>query len=149
MTCVVTCMAQNQSGGRGWNGLRPMHSTCEDVKRTLGVTTCAPTNGTYDFGTERVRITFSTIHCARAWQKSWDVPVGTVLSIERHFRTPLRLSEFGVDLTKFKSTTTDSDVIIYSGEEDGVSMWVVGDEIRDLYYQPVPSDKALLCTCAK
>ena len=144
---VAAAMGQGVGKPRDWRGLRPMHSNCDDVKRVLGVTTCKPPDGEYDMGTERVKIVFSSVKCDRAWQKNWNVPTGTVLSIERHFRKPIPLSEFDVDLSKFGRISTDSDLLIYSGAEEGIEMWVVGNEIRDLYYEPIPSDKTLLCIC--
>src|SRR6266436_10437236 len=83
LSIISTPMAQE------WRGLRPMHSSCEDVKRALGVATCEPPDGIYDLGTERVRIAFSKAPCEKAWQKLWNVPPGTVLIIERYLRKPI------------------------------------------------------------
>ena len=150
LICFSTIHAKRDERPKEWRGLRPMHSNCEDVKRALKVTTCSPPGGEYDFTTERVRIVFSSVECDRAWQRNWKVPPGTVLSIERHFRQRILLSEFVTDLDQFELAATDDGLQIYSSKEQGISVWALGNEIRHLYYEPTSSDEAsLLCNCAK
>jgi hypothetical protein len=113
-----------------WRGLRPLHSTCKDVKRILRVTTCEPPDNIYDLGDERVRIIFSKSPCEKAWQKQWNTPPGTVMSIERFLRKRIPIADFHIDESKYKKIFTDfTDEVIYVSEEEGMSFSVINEEV--------------------
>jgi len=129
-----------------WQGLKPLHSTCEDVKRILRVTTCEPPDNIYDLGNERVRIIFSKSPCQKASQKWCNVPPGTVMSIERFLRKRIPLADFRLDEKKYKKIFTDfTDEVIYVSEEEGMSFSVINEEVYIIEYLPAPKDKHLLC----
>lgn len=129
-----------------WCGLIPMKSTCDDVKRVLGVTTCEPPNETYDLGDERVRISFSKYSCFPAYTKFWNVPVGTIIIIERHPKNPIPVAELDIDIKKYEVTSTDTDINIYSNAEDGLSFWAANGFAMHIYYMPKKDDERLQCT---
>lgn len=131
---------------RGFRGIVPMHSTCEDVKRILGVKTCEPPDNTYDLGDERVKIEFTKQPCEKAYLKHWNVPPGTVVSILRMLKKPLRLKDFRPDVSKCKKSFTDEvNQTIYSCDEEGIGIWETGGKVYDIDYTPTPEDAYLLC----
>jgi outer membrane protein OmpA-like peptidoglycan-associated protein len=135
------------SFAQGYRGIVPLHSTCEDVKRILGVTTCSPANEFYEFEAESVRITFSKKLCDIAFRKAWNVQPGTVLVIERILRRHLPISELGIDLRKYKIQPLENDVntIVYENPAEGVSYWTTGGAVSSIYYSPATNDQELLC----
>jgi hypothetical protein len=127
-----------------WRGINPMKSTCDDVKRILGVTTCNPPDETYDLGSEKVRISFSKTLCFEAYKKFWNVPLRRVISIERHLKKPITISELGVATNKYKITSTDVvGMDWYSSEEDGLWFEAFKEWVQDIYYVPTKDDERL------
>ena len=146
LMCCTLIVSAFTAQAREWRGIIPMKSTCDDVKRILNVTTCDPPEETYDLGNEKVRISFSKSRCFKAYQKLWDVPVGTVIIIERHLKKPIAMSELGIDSTKYKITTTDVvNLNIYSSEDDGLWFYAFNDRVQDIYYRPTKEDQLLQC----
>lgn len=130
-----------------WHGLRPLHSTCEDVKRVLGVTTCEPPGGFYEFEGESIHITFSKRPCEIAFRKAWNVPPETVLSIERLLKKRIPLSKFNINLGKYKKEPLNNDVntVIYENQDEGISFWTVNGIVSTINYTPTSKDKSFLC----
>jgi hypothetical protein len=122
-----------------------MKSTCEDVKRILPNATCKTSYETFDLGDEKVRIRFSEHHCYEAYQKYWDVPVGTVVIIERYMKKPLPLTDFHVDVSKCGKVFTDFEgEVIYSC--NGISFYTQSGGVNIIYYMPTAEDNQLECT---
>jgi hypothetical protein len=143
--CALTVGAVPASA-KEWRGLIPMKSTCDDVKQVLGVTTCDPPDETYDLGDEKVRISFTKYPCYPAYTKFWNVPVGTIIIIERYPKKTLTISELGIDTSKFKIITTDVvDMNIYSCEEEGMSFEAFKEWVSHVFYMPTKDDEHLQC----
>lgn len=123
--CVLLTTA-SISTAKEWRGIVPLHSTCEDVKRILNVSTC---ESVYDVEDGRVYITFSKKPCA----DGWNVPSGTVLSITFYPKIKPLLTELGVDLGKYQKEETPypSNYVFYSNKEEGVSITVTPDQKVD------------------
>src|SRR5947208_16812369 len=102
----------------GWRGIVPLHSTCEDAKRLLGVSKCE--TGSYDFKDERAFIWFAKKPCA----DGWNVRRGTVTSIEIFPKRKLHLAELGSDERTFRKVMSQShyDTDSFITEEQS---WVV------------------------
>lgn len=144
----LCCGAVTAQVERGFRGIVPMHSTCEDVKRILGIKTCEPTANTYDLGDERVEIEFSKQHCEKAYLKHWNVPPGTVVSILRRLKKRIPLKDFRPDVSKCKKSVTDEvNQVIYSCEEEGIDFWESNGMVSLIDYTPTPKDDYLLCPC--
>lgn len=125
--CVLMLLgAVSVSTGKEWRGIVPLHSTCEDVKRILGVSAC---ESPYDIDDGRVFITFSKKPCA----DGWNVPLGTVLSITFHPKTKPLLTELGIDLGKYQKEETPypSNYVFYSNKEEGITITVTPDQRVD------------------
>jgi len=52
---------------------------------------------TFELSEERITINFSEHLCQKAFQRFWNVPVGTIVSIERYLKRRIPLAEFGID----------------------------------------------------
>jgi len=130
---------------QGYRGIIPLHSTCEDVKRVLGVSTCEASNP-YELGNERIKIIFSKAPCEKAWQKSWNVLPGTVMSVERFFINPIPLSSLNIALSKYEKTYLPSGETTYISDEDGVSFTESGGTVSSIAYTPTSKDDYLICS---
>lgn len=131
--------------GQGFRGIVPLHSTCEDVKRVLGVSGCEPST-TYEAGNERIKILLSKAPCERAWQKSWNVPPGTVMSVERSFVTPIPLSDLNVELGRYEKSDLNGGQSTYISNEDGVIILESGGRVSSVAYAPSSKDEYLVCS---
>src|ERR1700752_116546 len=145
-TVLISCGA---SVAQGWRGIIPLHSTCEDVKRVLGVDKCEYPNSTYQLENETVTISFETCPCpiSCSYQsRAWNVPAGTVSGIARQLRKPLPIASFAVD-DKWKKLETDFiGELIYDNYEQGISLSAVNGEVVNVtYYAPLDKNKHLLC----
>lgn len=132
-------IAVSISSAKEWRGIVPLHSTCEDVKRILGVSTCEPT---YDTEDGRVYITFSKKPCA----DGWNVPPGTVLNITFYPKTKPLLTELGVDPAKYhkEETPSPSNYVFYSNKEEGVTITVTPDQkVDSINYHGTAKDSNL------
>jgi hypothetical protein len=132
---------------QGYRGIVPLHSTCEDVKRILGVTTCEPTNEFYEFEDESVGVTFSKSSCEVAYHKAWNVPPGTVLDVKRILKKRFQLSALRIDFTKYKKISLNDDIntIVYENQDEGISYWTISGDVTSIHYFPSPKDEPLLC----
>jgi hypothetical protein len=142
---LVFCLP-NVSISQEWRGIRPLHSTCDDIKRILNVTTCEPGDNTYDLGDERILVTFSKTRCDKAWQKFWNVPPLTVMSIERSLRKLIPLGDFHIDENKYEKVFTDfTDQVMLTSKDEGIQFSVIKGEVNRITYTPTPKDDYLLC----
>ena len=138
MVIILTTFALSHA--EGWRGIVPLHSTCEDAKRLLGITKCD--TGSYDFKDVRVSIWFSEKPCA----DGWNVPSGTVTSIEVFPKQKVQITDLNVDTGKLKKEVGQSaaDPIRYIDEIDGVIIIAYPDgEIKSVAYIPAAKDNHL------
>jgi hypothetical protein len=120
----------------------PLHSTCEDVKRLLGVTTCG--TSTYHLNDETATIIFSEKPCV----EGWEVPTGTVLTIDVHPKPSLKLVDLRIDEGRFKKVADQhlEGVVYYTDDEEGVSITAFADgSVGGFFYGPAARDNALRC----
>ena len=126
----------------------PMHSTCDNVKKILGVETCKKSHEFYDLENESVSIGYSTEVCQKAYLKHWNISIGTVLSVIRFPKKPILLKDVPVDLNTCKISEGESDVpgtLTYSCEKVGTTISVFDGYVYQLMYTPIPEDSRLLC----
>ena len=132
----------SEASAQGWRGIVPLRSSCSDVKRILGITSCR--TGSYDVSDAIVNIVLSDGSCATGWR----VDNGSVLSIDVHMKSPLKYDDLHLDETKYKKTvdTHLRYVTYYDNEDEGVSIAVFRDgTVASLSYGPTLRDKALQC----
>lgn len=133
-------IACSVSHAKGWRGIVPLHSTCEDAKRLLHIAKCQ--TGSYDFKDERAFIWFSEKPCA----DGWNVPSGTITSIEVYPKGKLQLRGIGVDERKLKKDTGQSaaEPTRYIDEDEGLIITVYPDgKLKSIAYTPTKKDRYL------
>ena len=129
-----------------WRGLTPLRSTCEDVKKVLGIENCSPRTN-YKIVELEVTIEFATGNCDKAPQ-SWRVSKDTVFAIILSPRIPMVPSQLGLDLSKYKKRNDGEIVGIehYTSEKDGVSVDMYAGVIQHVFLYPRKADDALRCS---
>jgi hypothetical protein len=126
----------------GWHGLVPLHATCQDAKRTLGISNCTTT--TFDLKEAKVSIVFSDGTCASGWKAS----AGTVVSILVHPKSPLMFSALSLNEARYQRNVDPHlpDVVQYENKDDGVAITVFKDgTVVSLFYGPATVDASLSC----
>src|SRR4051794_19030737 len=102
LTALFICVLPVTDQSTGWRGVSPLHSSCEDVKRVLGVQTCTYPASKYEFEKYYVKVSFSTGETCLKDPLAWKVPKGTVLSVTVSPKVQMSLSDFGLQLGDFK-----------------------------------------------
>lgn len=139
------------SQAQGWRGIKPLRSTCEDVKRALGVDKCEYPESVYRLQDQTVTVGFIMCPCPILCYhvgSGWNVPIGTVGGITRELRNkPLPISNFNVDSGKWKKTYTDFiGQVLYNNYDEGISLDTVNGQVFTIhYYPPLDKHKDLVC----
>ena len=140
--CMTLCLARI-SLAKQWRGIVPLHSTCNDVKRLLGVTTC---DGSYELEGENVYIWFSQCPCYEKMREEWNVPRGTVTAISVRPKRKMQLSNFGVEETKYKKSVDPNGHVYYTNEEAGIYFQTNSQgQVINISYMPAAKDNYLRC----
>jgi hypothetical protein len=111
------------SQAQGWRGIRPLHSTRQDVERLIGPP-LQPNGMTYDLKGERVNVVYSANSCSRGWPYGWNVPPGTVTGITIYPQPRPKLAELPIDVTKATKYVDPSGFIHFNNNEAGLSVEV-------------------------
>jgi hypothetical protein len=127
-----------------YKGIVPLRSTCHDVEKILKIKACSQSQVEYESENEKVRIYLSIQNCEKVFQRRYDVPVGTVLGVIVDFKRWMPLEKFPVDVSKFKKSSSDTE-IYYSSKERGIEISVNTGDVRGIRYLPPKSDEKLLC----
>src|SRR5689334_16977733 len=131
---------------QGWRGIRPLHSSREDVERLIGPP-MRPNDSVYDLKGERVSVTYSGAACMKGWPYGWDVPAGTVTAITISPQPRPKFAEVPIDISRSKKYIDPSGVIHYNNNDVGLSVAVDPDkhEVTVIEYYPAGSDDHLRC----
>jgi len=131
---------------QGWHGIKPLHSTRQDVERLVGPP-IKPNGITYDLKDARVNIVYSDGDCMNGWPYGWNVKPGTVLGITLYPQPRPRLAELSIDISKSKKFIDPSGVTHYNNDDDGVSVAVDTNnyEVKVIEYYPAANDVHLRC----
>ena len=142
---LIFCFAASIQA-QGWRGLKPLHSTREDVERLIGPPMRA-NDSIYDLKDGRVSITYSEAPCAKGWPYGWSVKPGTVIGITIYPQPRPKLSELPIDISKSTKYVDPSGIIHYNNDDEGLSVAVDPEkyEVRVIEYHPVTSDHYLRC----
>jgi hypothetical protein len=146
MACVCLMLILNAEAlSKEWRGLVPLHSTCEDVKGRLGVTSCE--SSVFSLKDETVYIVFSTGACDTT---QWNVPPGTVISIDVFPKKKLPITDFDIHEDKYKKKIDQHvlNTIYYFNEEEGITFTVYENKVMTISYTPAHKDGHLRCTDA-
>jgi len=142
---VIFCFAATAKA-QGWRGIRPLHSTREDVERLIGPP-MQPNGATYDLKGERVNIGYSDLRCTKGWPYGWNVPARTVTAITIYPQPRPKLAELPIDISKSKKYVDPSGVIHYNNDDEGLSIAIDPNEyeVMVIEYYPAASDAHLQC----
>lgn len=134
------------SKAQGWRGIKPLHSTRDEVERLIGPP--IESKGiTYDLKNERVNIVYSDGDCAKGWPYGWNVKPGTVLGITIYPQPRPKLAELPIDISKSKKYVDPSGVTHYNNDDLGLSVAVDPNEyeVKVIEYYPAASDAQMRC----
>lgn len=144
---LVFALALSTSGAapqsKGWRGLVPLHSTCDDAKRVVGLVDCR--NTTFNLEDVNVSMIFSDGTCGSGWR----VAAGTVVSFTIYPKAKLALSSLELDQAVYKRRPDShlSDVVHYENKNEGIAVTTSKDGIvTSLFYGPSTRDASLSCT---
>jgi hypothetical protein len=131
---------------KGWHGIVPLHSTCEDVKRELGVESCTCPISRYTLPDYRVMVEFENETC-ESEPCAWRVPKGTVTAITISPRNEVLPSTFGLDLSKYVRREDGEIVGVehYESLKEGVTVNLYRGFVQDLLIYPPASEDKLRC----
>jgi len=136
----------SNSPSKSWRDIVPMHSTCEDAKRVLGLNTCK-SDEFYSLNGDKVKIGFTKRPCDEAFGKRWNVPVGTITYIELLLEEAVPITKFVMDENTYKRSPTDVvGLDIYSSEKEGIALWVFKGHAHHIIFKPTSENQALQCS---
>jgi hypothetical protein len=136
---------------KGWRTIEPLHSTRADVEalKDIKVIRCGPDSCLYDLDDERVFVLYAGGEpCSNNDAVSgWRVSRGTVIQIGVHFKTPRRLEDLGVEMSKFEKVLVDETpgVILYVNQDEGVRLEGGIKTVSNMTYFQSSSDNNLRC----
>lgn len=144
-TTLVLCLA-TPTQAQGWRGIKPLHSTRQDVERLIGPP-MRPNDGVYDLKSERVRISYADVPCTEGWPFGWNVKPGTVVGITISPQPRPKLAELPIDISKATEYVDPSGFIHYNNDDEGLSVAVDPHdyEVRSIEYYPALRDHNLRC----
>ena len=129
-----------------WQGITPLHSTCQDVKKILKVEKCTFPIVEYTLPEFRAMIEFENEPCARE-AHGWRVSPGTVTAISLSPLKAMLPSDFGLDLSKYEKRDDGEivGVVHYENRLEGVTAILYRGFVQTLYLYPRASDEKLRC----
>ena len=140
------------SSAQEWHGLKPLESTCEDVKRELGVSKCEYPRSRYHFENEIIHIEFVACPCPIVCYDDLpglNLPLGTVTGIRRELSSGLPVANFNVDREGWTQLRTDFiGHVIYSNEELGLTLSAIDRRVVTITYD-APVEKYRQHRCPK
>jgi hypothetical protein len=142
VSCVVMLELASQVAAQSWRRLVPLHSSCEDAQKVLKLSKCDA--ATVELEDVRVFVSFSDGTC----RTEWNVPAGTVLTMDIRPKKTLMLSDLDLDLTKYSRGADQglADAIVLSDPLAGISITAFKDgRIRHVFYGPSAKDEYLRC----
>jgi len=153
---VLIIALSSDANAQEWQGIRLLHSTCEDVKRIFNLEKCEYPATSFQFGDEFIRIEFSQCPCPINYTSvyeaiHWNVPKGTVIEIYRNVRNVQQSSEFNLnDETWIKIELNNdqegSEVYVNKVNKGNISLSAINGKIYGVRYSPSSIiDSHLLC----
>ncbi len=138
IVCAIALLFRAEvCSAKEWQGIVPLRSTCDDVKRILNVSKC---EFGYDVEEGRVYISFAKKPCL----DGWNVPSGTVLSIAVYPKGNRRPEQLGLDLTSFKKDPDEPRFLYYDNREEGFTVTATSDgKVHRIDYFPAAKDEFL------
>ena len=144
LACIATTASLTVSlQSDGWRGIVPLRSSRTQVEQVLGRfgTRCK----CYSTETETVRVKYASGPC-KGDLAGWNVPQGTVLSLQIYPKNPMSFSEMRVAKEEFVKTVDDATFTHYGNGEKGLRYSVSWDgTLESIWYGPSVKDNNLRC----
>lgn len=137
-----------------WRGIVPLLSNRADVERTLGrpAKQTAADIAFFDLKSEKVRVVYSEGQCVPGIAGEWNVPRGTVLSIEVTPKKESSLKDVGVDVSTYRKVEDPHIMghLTYVNEAEGISVDTNSidpdyERVLGISYGPRAADESLRC----
>jgi hypothetical protein len=143
IVCLILIFAEDTLG-KEWRGIIPLHSTRADVERVLGPPR-EPGGSSYPTENGNVSIDYSLRSCEEG--ERWNVPRDVVLSITIYPRTNPTFASLQLDESKFRRVvdTHIEGSIYYINDEQGIHITTLEGVVHSITYEPAASDNHLLC----
>ena len=147
---ILTFCIAGSIKAQGWRGIKPLHSTREDVEHLIGPPMRDPKDSVYDLRNERVNVTYADAPCVKDWPYGWNVKPGTVVAITIYPQQRPKLAELSIDISKSTKYVDRSGIIHYNNDDQGVSVAVDPNEyeVTVIEYYAAASDVHLRCPAA-
>ena len=142
--CIcISVVTLDDAHAKGWRGLVPLHSTCADVKRILGVARCENVN---KLEGETVNISYSEKPCV----DGWNVPGGTVIDIQVIPKRKSTLTDLNLDMNKYQKVVVipphrhdQLGTTHYVNAEEGVDLEIWDGKVESITYFHTAKDSHL------
>ena len=152
VSCLVFLASPQMPSTKDWRGLSPLISTRMDVERTLGPPDQKIDNEQITYYYPDIVVYFHFTSNPKCGQKlpytSWDVMSETITGISVTLRHPRLVEETGIDLTKYKKTKGDFDLVDryhYVNPDNSFGIEVGKNHIVGYHYQPGSKQSHLRC----
>jgi hypothetical protein len=145
---LLMCLGLNVGPiGQDWKTIKPLHSTCEDVKRTLKVDKCVFPMSEYHVPGFRIVVFFSENKDCKEYPRGWRVPPGTVTSVIVHPDEEILPSTLGFDISKYRRWEDGEIVGVehYESPQEGVLVDLFHGFVQTLYVRPNATQEHLRC----
>src|SRR5688572_15229703 len=111
----------NIASSQGFRGIVPLESTCEDVKRILGVEKCGPSQSIYFLKEHWITVNFTSKDDCKKRKLCFRVPPGRVTSLNVSYHKRIPIAEFEYELKRGEGPFGDIGTIAYENKEKGVA----------------------------
>lgn len=142
LRCLILLAVAANVQAQGWRGILPLHSSCDDVKQKLGIAECR--DRTYDMPDSKVSILFSDGTCS----SGWNVPLGTIITLDVHPKASQRFSDLARDSSNFRAIRDGhlQGVVRYENNDQSISITVSNEGlVMEYFYGPSTKDASLKC----
>jgi hypothetical protein len=124
---------------QGFNGIIPLESTCEDVKRILQVEECKSPRSVYWLKDYTVDVSFyENKPIGIEKNLCYKVPAGRVIGISVDYYKRIPIKDFQYALKYAETLPNDISTEIYENEENGVSVFTHNGLISTAIFLPTP-----------
>jgi hypothetical protein len=143
-----THLLPTQAGSPDWRGVKPLHSTRQDVERLLGQPTePGKVSARYDLKDAVVRVVFTGAPACNT-ENGWLIPEGTVTELTVTPKESMTLSDLKINEREYKKTTDprNPNYVKYTNRDAGRSINVHYGKVEFMTYYPSTKDEYLMCS---
>jgi len=138
LVVLLIVVANTQAFSQGFKGIVPLESTCEDVKRILGVAECTFPRGTYWMKDYVVSVGFIGDRSVNPDRSCYVVPAGRVISVNVSYNKPIPLAQFDYKLVFAETLANDVGSTIFENIEKGVTAYVQNGTVTSAIFTSSP-----------